>query len=200
MRARATIAFSHSNKTYSNRVSGTERLHGWRPPKDGRRVYEKANRACRIRLGSLWPRRWPWGWAAAGAGGAGSRSVRVRPGARTRHVPGTVPAPRGPSSRPPRGPAGFPGRTPAPRRPAAQTGRVVEAGGRWGAARGECRAVEVASWRGGVGRGGWTRGGGERAGSAARGGTGALRGPGRQNPKRRGGRGAASPERWRHVT
>jgi hypothetical protein len=75
-RARTTYVV---NRARLKCVPGTERLHGWRPPSDGRRVYVKANRACRVRPGSA-PLRWRvvrdgagcrvrgWGHAGYGSG------------------------------------------------------------------------------------------------------------------------------------
>jgi hypothetical protein len=93
---------------YSNCVLGTERLHGWHPPNDGRRVYERHTGP----VGSGWEVRRRGGGRAGGQWAAGVMRGACRYGsgqgpvhAATRvpsPVPGAPPAP------PPRGRAGSP--------------------------------------------------------------------------------------------
>jgi hypothetical protein len=103
---------------YSNCVLGTERLHGWHPPNDGRRVYERHTGPVGFWLGSAPPRRGPCGWAVGGGSDAQGMPVRVRPGARTRRDPRAIPgarcSPRAASARA----CGLLSWTLAPRRPA----------------------------------------------------------------------------------
>ena len=101
---------------YSNCVLGTERLHGWHPPNDGRRVYERHTGPVRVWLGSAPPRQGPCGWAVGGGSDAQGMSVRVRPGARTRRDPRATPGARCSPHAAPEGVRAPPSRTLAPRR------------------------------------------------------------------------------------
>ena len=100
---------------YSNCVLGTERLHGWHPPNDGRRVYERHTGPA----GSGWEVRRRGRGRAGGqwAAGVTRRACRYGSGQGPVHAATRVPplAPAAPPTPPPRA-CGLPSQTLAPRR------------------------------------------------------------------------------------
>ena len=147
---------------YSNCGLGTERLHGWHPPSDGRRVYERHTGP----VGSGWEVRRRGRGRAGGqwAAGVTRRACRYGSGQGPVHAATRVPppVPAAPPTPPPRA-CGLPSRTLAPRR------------------------GEGPPWRGGMGAAGAWRGAGRnrRPGRGPVGPNGGCRSPKRGGGARR---------------